>query len=207
MGFGAAISFFLGDNQDVLKRAQALYALADEQNLPFHKNVSLMFLGCGRMRLGDSHARSVFREGLSGYQKSGARWALPVWLGGFAAALPYNDEERIAVLDQAFEAIETTQERWYQPEIQRLSGDTARFRQSPNDELAEESYQTAKQIAEKQGSMLLNLRATVSLAMLWRDQGKPQQAHELLAPVYGWFTEGIDTRDLKQAKALLDELF
>jgi predicted ATPase len=65
---------------------------------------------------------------------------------------------------------------------------------------------TALEIAEEQGAFLLKLRAATSLARLWRDQGNVQQARELLAPVYGWFTEGFDTRDLKEAKALLDEL-
>jgi predicted ATPase len=206
MGFGASVSYYLGDYQDFLERAQALYALADEQDLRFHKNVGLMYLGYGGMRLGDSHARSVFREGLSGYQNSGARWALPFWLGFFVSALPDNDEERITILDQAFDAVETTQERWYEAELYRLRGDLTRCGRSTNDEFAEENYRTGKRIAEQQGNMLLNLRATTSLATLWRDQGKPQQACELLAPVYGWFAQGYDTLDLKDAKALLDAL-
>ena len=64
----------------------------------------------------------------------------------------------------------------------------------------------ALKVAQAQGARLLELRAAMSLARLWRDQGKVQQARELLAPVYGWFTEGFDTRDLKEAKALLEEL-
>jgi hypothetical protein len=73
MGFGCAISFLLRDDQDFLKRTQAFYSLADEQDLHFHKNIGLMYLGYSRMRLGDSHARSVFREGLSGYE-DGDEW-------------------------------------------------------------------------------------------------------------------------------------
>jgi predicted ATPase len=68
------------------------------------------------------------------------------------------------------------------------------------------ALRTALEIAEEQGAFLLKLRAATSLARLWRDQGKVQQARELLAPVYGWFTEGFDTRDLKEAKALLNDL-
>ena len=70
----------------------------------------------------------------------------------------------------------------------------------------ESGLRTALRIAEEQGAFLLKLRAAISLAGLWRDHGKVQQARELLAPVYGWFTEGFDTRDLKEAKALLEEL-
>jgi predicted ATPase len=76
---------------------------------------------------------------------------------------------------------------------------------SPAEEV-ERALRTALEIAEEQGAFLLKLRAATSLARLWRDQGKVQQARELLAPVYGWFTEGFDTLDLKEAKALLEEL-
>ena len=76
----------------------------------------------------------------------------------------------------------------------------------PPPEEVERALRTALEIAEEQGAFLLKLRAATSLARLWRDQGKLQQARELLAPVYGWFTEGFDTRDLKEAKALLEEL-
>jgi predicted ATPase len=76
---------------------------------------------------------------------------------------------------------------------------------SPAEEV-ESALHTALQIAEEQGAFLLKLRAANSLARLWRDQGRVQQARELLAPVYGWFTEGFDALDLKEAKALLDEL-
>jgi hypothetical protein len=206
MGFGASISDYLGDEQDFLERSRAFYALADEQDLGFHKNIGLMYLGYCGMRIGDTHARSLFREGLSGYQNSGARWALPSWLGRFVSVLPDNDEERITVLDQAFDAVETTQERWYEAELYRLRGDLTRCGRSASEEFAEENYRTGKRIAEEQGNMLHNLRATTSLATLWCDQGKVQQARELLAPVYGWFAEGFDTRDLKDAKALLEEL-
>jgi predicted ATPase len=67
-------------------------------------------------------------------------------------------------------------------------------------------FQRSLKVSQRQGAKSLELRAATSLARLWRDQGKPQQTRELLAPVYGWFTEGFDTRDLKEAKALLDEL-
>jgi predicted ATPase len=76
---------------------------------------------------------------------------------------------------------------------------------SPAEEV-ERALLTAIKIAEKQGAFLLKLRASTSRARLWRDQGEVQQARELLAPAYGWFTEGFDTRDLKDAKGLLEEL-
>ena len=93
----------------------------------------------------------------------------------------------------------------YVPEIHRLRGVFLKSLGSPAVEV-ERTLRTALEIADEQGAFLLKLRAAMSLARLWRDQGKVQQARELLAPVYGWFTEGFDTRDLKEAKTLLDEL-
>ena len=77
---------------------------------------------------------------------------------------------------------------------------------SPDVVAAEEAFMKSIMISRNQQTRMFELRAAMSMARLWRDQGKPQQARELLAPVYGWFTEGFDTLDLKQAKALLDEL-
>jgi predicted ATPase len=91
------------------------------------------------------------------------------------------------------------------PEIHRLRGVFLRSLGSPAEEI-ESAFRTALELAEEQGAFLLKLRASTSLARLWRDQRKPQQARELLAPVYGWFAEGFDTLDLKEAKALLEEL-
>ena len=91
------------------------------------------------------------------------------------------------------------------PEIHRLHGVFLRSLGSPAEE-AERPLRTAVEIAEAQGAFLLKLRAATSLARLWCEQGKRQEARDLLAPVYGWFTEGFDTLDLKEASALLDEL-
>ena len=90
------------------------------------------------------------------------------------------------------------------PEIHRLRGVFLRSLGSPAEEV-ERTLCTALEIAEEQGALLLKLRAATSLARLWLDQGKPQQARELLTPVYCWFTEGFDTLELKEAKALLEQ--
>ena len=206
MGFSTSMSYQFGDLQDFLNRAQALHALASAQDLQFHKSISLMFLGIGRMHLGDFDASAVYREGLTGYRATGSQWSLPFWLGEFAGALPNSNEQRVAILDQAFEAVESTKERAYEAELYRLRGDFARTGLSPNDDLAEENYSTAKRIAREQGSMLLNLRASTSLALLWHDQGRDVETRDMLGPVYGWFTQGFDVPVLRRAKALLDEL-
>jgi predicted ATPase len=103
---------------------------------------------------------------------------------------------------EALALIGRTREVWFTPELHRLKGlvPSATYAE------AERQFQCALDIAQGQRSMLWQLRASISLARLWREQGKRQQAHDLLAPVYGWFTEGFNTLDLKEAKALLDEL-
>jgi predicted ATPase len=102
--------------------------------------------------------------------------------------------------------IEATKERWFEAEANRIAGEIALRAPEPDGAKAQEYFERALMVARQQQAKSWELRAAMSLARLWRDQGKPQQARELLAPVYGWFTEGFDTRDLKDAKALLEEL-
>ena len=109
-------------------------------------------------------------------------------------------------IDEAMMAVETTKERWFEAEIHRIAGEIALMSPEPDAAKAEAYFERALAVARQQQAKSWELRAAMSLARLWRDQGKVQQARELLAPVYGWFTEGFDTRDLKEAKALLEEL-
>jgi predicted ATPase len=110
----------------------------------------------------------------------------------------------LALLDDALRIVERTEERWFAAELNRLKGQLM-LRQGQS-EAAEEFYCKALNIAQEQEAKLWELRTAASLARLWRDQGKRGKARDLLAPVYGWFTEGFDTLDLKEAKTLLDEL-
>ena len=113
--------------------------------------------------------------------------------------------DALALVDYALNTGEGPASGLYVSEIHRLRGVFLRSLWSSAEEV-ESALRTALQIAGEQGAFLLKLRASTSLARFLSDQGKPQQARELLAPVYGWFTEGFDTRDLKEAKALLDQL-
>jgi predicted ATPase len=113
--------------------------------------------------------------------------------------------DALALVDHAVNTGEGPASGLFVPEIHRLRGVCLKSLGSPAEEV-ERALRTALEIAEEQGAFLLKLRAATSLARLWRDQGKVQQERELLAPVYGWFTEGFDTRDLKEAKMLLEEL-
>jgi predicted ATPase len=109
-------------------------------------------------------------------------------------------------VDEALAAIETTKDKWWEAEVHRVAGERALKSREPDAAKAEAYFECALVVSRQQQAKSWELRASMSLARLWRDQGKRQQARELLAPVYGWFTEGFDTLDLKEAKALLDEL-
>ena len=106
---------------------------------------------------------------------------------------------------ESITAIEAAKTRWWEAEIHRIAGEIALKSPEPDAAKAEAYFERALAVARQQQAKSWELRAAMSMARLWRSQGKVQQARELLAPVYGWFTEGFDTRDLKEAKALLDE--
>ena len=115
-------------------------------------------------------------------------------------------EAGLTVLAESLTLAETIGERWYNPELYRLKGALLLQQSLDNHTEAENCFQHAISIAQNQQAKSWELRAATSLARLWQQQGKRQEAYDLLAPVYGWFTEGFDTADLIDAKALLDEL-
>jgi predicted ATPase len=141
-------------------------------------------------------------------EATGANFLAPLdlaILGGTHATLGKFDDARRYLAD-AMNAIETNKERWFEAEVNRVAGEIALNSPERDTAKAEAHFEHALSVARKQQAKSWELRAAMSLARLWRDRGKVQQARELLAPVYGWFTEGFDTRDLKEAKALLAEL-
>ena len=115
-------------------------------------------------------------------------------------------EAGLRVLTEALTRVDTTGERWYEAELYRLKGALLLQQSLDNSTEAESCFHHAIAIAQNQSAKSWELRAATSLARLWDQQGKTQEAYELLAPVYNWFTEGFDTADLKDAKALLDAL-
>src|SRR5450631_2643883 len=109
-------------------------------------------------------------------------------------------------IGEAITAVEATKETWYEAEVHRIAGEIALMSPKPDAAKAEACFERALTVARAQQAKSWELRAAISMARLWRDQAKRDEARELLAPIYAWFTEGFDTLDLKQAKALLDEL-
>jgi predicted ATPase len=115
-------------------------------------------------------------------------------------------DDALRSIGDALTLIETSKQTWCEAEVHRIAGEIALKSPDPNAAKAQEYFERALAVARQQQAKSWELRSAMSMARLWRDQGKLHQAHELLAPVYDWFTEGLDTLDLKEAKALLEEL-
>jgi predicted ATPase len=131
-------------------------------------------------------------------------WYLSYLARAYAALDHFDDAWRC--IGEAITAVETTKEKWCEAEVHRTAGEIALLSREPDAAKAEAYFERALAVARQQQAKSWELRAAVSMARLWGDQGKRDAARELLAPVYGWFTEGFDTLDLKEAKTLLDEL-
>src|SRR5215470_14160743 len=142
------------------------------------------------------------------FRATGAELTRPYYLALLAEAYGTlgQPEAGLAVLTEALTQADKTGEHWCEPELYRLKGDLLLQQTSDNATEAENCFHQAISIAQSQQAKSWELRAATSLARLWQQQGKRQEAHDLLAPVYGWFTEGFDTADLKEAKALLEAL-
>jgi predicted ATPase len=115
-------------------------------------------------------------------------------------------DDAASYIGQAITAIETTKETWHEAEVHRIAGEIALMSPEQDAPRAQVSFERALTVARRQQAKSFELRAALSLARLWRDQGKRDEARELLAPVYNWFREGFDTRDLKEATAMLETL-
>jgi predicted ATPase len=184
-------------------------ATADEKGTLFWKAQATVYQGFVSVLTGKaSDAIQTINAGIIAWRSTGASLYAPLWLSylakGYAELGQFDDAWRC--IGEAMSAVATTEERWCEPEVYRTAGEIASLSSQLDAAKAEGYFQRALTIARQQKAKSWELRAAMSLARLWRDQGKPQQARELLAPVYGWFTEGFDTRDLKEAKALLEQL-
>ena len=186
-----------------------LTALAGEKGALFWNVHGTAQQGCLFSLTGkDSDAIKMLTSGFIAIRSTGTTCWMPLYSSNLARAYvelgKFDDAWRC--IREATTAIETTKERWFEAEVNRVAGEIALKSPQPDAAKAEGYFERALEVARQRQAKSWELRAAMSLARLWRDQGKVQEARELLAPVYGWFTEGFDTRDLKEAKALLDEL-
>jgi predicted ATPase len=185
-----------------------LIALADEKGSTFWKAGGILGQSFYALVAKAPDSAQVIKSAMTAYRSTGHTVFEPMWLSFLARAYAENGQFNDAwrCVSEATSKIEATKERWLEAEVNRVAGEIALLSPEPNVTKAEASFERALSVARQQQAKSWELRAAMSLARLWRDQGKVQQARELLAPVYGWFTEGFDTRDLKEAKALLEEL-
>jgi class 3 adenylate cyclase/predicted ATPase len=184
-------------------------ALADDHGFPLWAAYGRIVLGWVAAHNGDTTAGiALIREGLARAEATGSRFLDPCYLGLLAQALALAGEvdEGISVLDEALTTSAASGQRCTDAELHRLRGELTGRLPYPDPAKAEESFRTALAIAREQGTRGYELRAATSLARLWREQGRRTEARDLLAPLYGSFTEGFDTADLKDAAALLAEL-
>jgi predicted ATPase len=153
------------------------------------------------------HSNAII-SGINAHRSAGSTAQMPLWLSYLARAYAVlgNFDDARSCIGEAITTIEKTKERLDEAEVHRTAGEIALKSPEPDAAKAQTHFERALSVARQQQTKSFELRAAMSLARLWRDQGKVQQARELLAPVYGWFTEGFDTRDLKEAKVLLEEL-
>ena len=149
----------------------------------------------------------MIRSGLTRYRAAGAALSLPLYLASLARiqAVAGKKQAALDILDEAEAASAAADEHWISPEISRLAGEML-LAGAADDAGAERKFTTALAIAREQGAKLWELRAATSLARLRYNQGHQANARDLLAPIYGWFTEGFDTPDLKEARVLLKAL-
>ena len=186
-----------------------LIALADERGAPYWKALGTAVRGGVFALTGKaSDAVRAITSGITSLRSTGASLYEPLHLSYLAVAyaeLGQLDDAWRCIAD-AIDKVERSKEKWYEAEVHRIAGEVALKSPAPDPEKAEAYLERALTVARHQQAKSWELRAAMSMARLWRDQGKRQQARDLLAPVYAWFTEGFDTLDLKEAKAVLDEL-
>jgi predicted ATPase len=207
--WSAALHKHRREGQAVQERAEAAMRLSAELGFERELAQGTILWGWALTEQGQGVEGIVaIRQGLAALQATGEELRRPEFLALWAEA--YRGigqiEEGLNVLAEALAAVEKTGERYYEAELYRLKGELLLVHSTENHAEAETCLHQALDIARRQQAKSLELRATVSLSRRWQQQGKRDEARELLAPIYGWFTEGFDTADLQEAKALLAEV-
>jgi predicted ATPase len=200
---------FRREGQATQARAEVLHALAGEQGFALWLALGTVLRGWALAEQGQSNAGVLqMREGMAAYRATGAEVDRPYLLALLAEAYGQGKryDEGLAMLEEARALTDQHASVIWEAEIHRLKGALLLARSAENQVEAEACFHGALAIARRQQAKSLELRAAMSLARLWQQQGKRTEAHELLAPIYGWFTEGFDTADLQEAKALLETL-
>jgi class 3 adenylate cyclase/predicted ATPase len=199
----------LGNQALATVQVQELAALAEEKNAPYWKAYGMIYQGRILALTGNAlDAIIKLTSGIAAFRAIGATSGTPLHLSILAKAHAEAGqfEEAWRCIGEAIAVADASKERWGEADANRTAGEIALMPREPDMAKAEAYFNRALAVARQQQAKSSELCAAMSMARLWRDQGRRQQAHDLLAPVYAWFTEGFDTLDLKQAKSLLDEL-
>jgi predicted ATPase len=209
LSFAGKAAVFARDVAAVSAYGNDCVAVASKHGFPQWARLGRILQGWAEAQGGEATTGiALIRDGLTASEATGTPLSAPFDLALLteALALAGKIEEGLAAVGEALAQSAVSGVRGWDAEIHRLRGELTGRLPYPDPAKAEDSFRTALAIAREQGTRGYELRAATSLARLWREQGRRGEARDLLAPVYAWFTEGFDTADLKDAKALLDEL-
>jgi predicted ATPase len=201
--------FVLRDSRMVRQLAEELIALTTEHRFAFFLAMGTTYRGWALLETSDVvTGADELQRGIAGFRASGAEWILPFFLDLLASAHAKAGqmEDGLGRISEALALTEKSELRWFEAELHRRRSELLSAGRPGAEAEAEECLHGAISIAREQDAKLWELRSATNLARLWRDQRKRSEAQNLLAPIYGWFTEGFDTLDLKEAKAVLDTL-
>jgi class 3 adenylate cyclase/predicted ATPase len=209
LSWAAALHQLRGEVRQTRELAETDLAVTTEDMLPFFRAHAMVLRGWALVGQGQcEEGIAQLREGLVAYRVTGAELESSHWLGLIAEACrdTGRPEEGLGVIAEALEHVAETGIVYYEPELHRLEGQLRLCRDRAEVHKAEACFDRAVESARSQGAKSWELRAATSLAQLWGKHDRRTEARDLLAPVYCWFTEGFDTADLREAKALLDAL-
>ena len=209
LGVAAFVSQFRRDVPAVHAQAEAAVALSIEQGFPQWVAYGTIMRGWALAMQGQGEEGiAQLRQGIAAYRATEAALYVPYFFTVLAEICDHlgHTEDGLQVLAKAHTLMEQQEERWWEAEISRLRGVLLLRQTTTQQAEAEACFQHALTIARRQQAKSLELRAAMHLTRLWQQQGKHTEARELLVPIYGWFTEGFDTADLQDAKALLEAL-
>jgi predicted ATPase len=209
LGYLSFLHQFRGEARLAQEQAEATIARSTEQAYLQYRATGIIIRGWAVAAEGDLEAgTAALQEGLTDLRAAGADVRRSYFLALLAdiSARSGRTEAAQSTIAQAIAFAEESGERWWAADLYRLKGELLLAQSRANCAEAEACFHRALEVARSQSAKAFELRAATSLARLWAEQGKLAQASDLLAPVYGWFTEGFDTADLKGAKALLNEL-
>jgi predicted ATPase/class 3 adenylate cyclase/DNA-binding winged helix-turn-helix (wHTH) protein len=204
-----SVGQFLRDHDDVARHAEALLALAVEQNFAYWVGLGMYFRGWSRAGAGEIMAGiEEMRQALDACQSTGAQAYVPYNLALLADRCREADDAPQArkLLDEALDRLRRTDACYAEAELLRIDGELRLAMSPPDWDGAEACFRRAIGVAHCQDAKTAELRAAMSLTRVWADRGQRRQGYDLLVPIYGWFSEGFDTTDLKEAKALFGKL-